>query len=276
VRRSRLRASALLLALAAWAVASAACAYTLEEIRARGMLRVAVYEDFPPFDRAGHGIDVDVAQALAKALGVRLSLMPFPASDESVEDDLRNMVWKGHYLGYGPADVMLHVPVAPELAKNKRVHIFGGYFRDSLALARSTKALPRADTLEALRGKKVAAETGGLGSIVLLDYGQGALRNDIVHLASGYEVAGAIRDGRSVAGLARRSELEAGLRGAEDVAIEAAPVAVVNRLSWVLGMAVTAENAELQEALEAAMAALAKSGELREIFAREGVTWREP
>jgi len=276
VRRSRLRASALLLALAAWAVASAACAYTLEEIRARGMLRVAVYEDFPPFDRAGHGIDVDVAQALAKALGVRLSLMPFPASDESVEDDLRNMVWKGHYLGYGPADVMLHVPVAPELAKNKRVHIFGGYFRDSLALARSTTAVPRADTLEALRGKKVAAETGGLGSIVLLDYGQGALRKDIVHLASGYEVAGAIRDGRSVAGLARRSELEAGLRGTEDVAIEAAPVAMVNRLSWVLGMAVTAENAELQEALEAAMAALAKSGELREIFAREGVTWREP
>ena len=81
---------------------------------------------------------------------------------------------------------------------------------------------------------------------------------------------------RSVAGLARRSELEAGLRGAEDVAIEAAPVAVVNRLSWVLGMAVAADNAELQEALEAAMLALVQSGELRAIFAREGVTWREP
>jgi polar amino acid transport system substrate-binding protein len=276
VRRSRLRASALLLALAAWAFASAACAYTLEEIRARGILRVAVYEDFPPFNRAGQGIDVEVARAIAQRLGVKLSLMPFPASDENVEDDLRNMVWKGHYLGYGPADVMLHVPVAPELAKNKRVHIFGGYFRDSLALARSTKAVPRADTLEALRGVKVAAETGGLGSMVLLDYGQGALRNDIVHLASGYQVAGALKDGRIAAGLARRTELEAGLRGVEGIAIEAAPVAVVNRLSWVLGMAVTAENAELQEALDAAMRALVQSGELQAIFAHEGVTWREP
>jgi ABC-type amino acid transport substrate-binding protein len=111
---------------------------------------------------------------------------------------------------------------------------------------------------------------------VLLDYGQGALRNDIVHVASGYEVAGALREGRTAAGLARRTELEAGLRGVEGFAIEAPPVAVVNRLSWVLGMAVTADNAELQEALEAAMRGLVQSGELQAIFAREGVTWHEP
>ena len=276
MRRSRLRASAAVLALAAWAFATAACAYTLEEIRARGMLRVAVYSDFPPFNRAGQGIDVEVARAIAERLGVKLSLMPFPASDESVEDDLRNMVWKGHYLGYGPADVMLHVPVAPELAGNKRVRIFGAYFRDSLALARSTRAVPRAESLEALRGVKVGAELGGLGSTVLLDYGRGALRNDIVHLASGYEVAGAIKSGRTAAGIARRSELEAGLRDVEGIAIEPAPVALVNRLSWPLGMAVSADNAELQAALEAAMQAIVKSGELKAIFAREGVTWREP
>jgi hypothetical protein len=38
-------------------------------------------------------------------------------------DDLRNMVWRGHYLGYGPADVMLQVPVDKFLAHNPQVMI---------------------------------------------------------------------------------------------------------------------------------------------------------
>ena len=43
-------------------------------------------------------------------------------NDENMNDDLRNMVWKGHYLGYGPADVMLHVPVDNRLmAENDKV-----------------------------------------------------------------------------------------------------------------------------------------------------------
>jgi ABC-type amino acid transport substrate-binding protein len=255
--------------------ASAACAYTLDEIRHRGVLRVAVYSDFPPYNRAGRGIDVEVAQVLAQRLGVKLSLMPFPASDESAEDDLRNMVWKGHYLGYGPADVMLHVPVAAEL-RNKRVRIFGAYFRDSLAIARNVDKVPALASLDALRGVKVGAETGGLASIVLLDYGRGALRDHIVHVASGYDVALDIKSGRTAAGMAQRSELEAGLSGVEGIAIEAPPVPALRELSWPVGMAVSADNAELAEALEAAMRALVDEGALRPIFAAEGVTWRAP
>ena len=67
----------------------------LARIRARGRLSVALYNDMPPFHVAGKGIDVDLAAALAKALGVELSLLPFNA-DENMNDDLRNMVWRGH------------------------------------------------------------------------------------------------------------------------------------------------------------------------------------
>jgi len=49
---------------------------------------------------------VALAQALAESLGVKLSLLPFHA-DDSMNDDLRHMVWRGHHLGYGPADVLL-------------------------------------------------------------------------------------------------------------------------------------------------------------------------
>ena len=115
------------------AMAAAACAAAwplhaaegeaLARIRARGSLVVGVYTDMPPFHVAGRGIDVDVARALAAQLGVGLSLLPFPAG-ETMDDDLRNMVWRGHYLGYGPADVLLHVPVDAALAAaNPKVRI---------------------------------------------------------------------------------------------------------------------------------------------------------
>ena len=37
----------------------------LDAVQERGVLRVAVYDDFAPFSEAGKGIDVDLARALA-------------------------------------------------------------------------------------------------------------------------------------------------------------------------------------------------------------------
>jgi polar amino acid transport system substrate-binding protein len=71
---------------------------------------VAVYNDMPPFHVAGSGHRRRLAARWRSALGVKLTLLPFNA-DENMNDDLRNLVWRGHYLGFGPADVLLHVPV---------------------------------------------------------------------------------------------------------------------------------------------------------------------
>ncbi|MBC7207285.1 MAG: ABC transporter substrate-binding protein, partial [Methyloversatilis sp.] len=71
-------------------------------IQKTGVLRVAFYKDFAPFSNEGKGSDVDVAAALAARMGLKMSPMFFDA-DENMGDDLRNMVWKGHYMGYGPA-----------------------------------------------------------------------------------------------------------------------------------------------------------------------------
>jgi len=92
----------------------------LARVRERGRLTVGIYNDLPPFHVKGQGIEIELAKALAGTLGVEVSLLPFPA-DDNMNDDLRNMVWKGHYLGYGPADVMLHVPVdRPLMQDNPR------------------------------------------------------------------------------------------------------------------------------------------------------------
>ena len=78
--------------------------------------------------------------ALAAGLGVAPSLLPFQAG-EDMNDDLRHMVWRGHYLGFGPADVLLHVPVDRVLMQaNPRVQIFGPYHRERTAIGWSFSA----------------------------------------------------------------------------------------------------------------------------------------
>jgi polar amino acid transport system substrate-binding protein len=52
----------------------------LDDITKKGTLKAGIFEDFPPFSSAGgdmsmQGYDVDVANALAKALGVKLELV---------------------------------------------------------------------------------------------------------------------------------------------------------------------------------------------------------
>ena len=54
----------------------------------------------------------------------KLSLLPFNA-DANMNDALRNTVCEGHYLGYGPTDLLMHVPVdRPLMDENPQVSIF--------------------------------------------------------------------------------------------------------------------------------------------------------
>lgn len=60
---------------------SLAQADALADISARGVLKVAVPQDFPPFGSVGpdmkpRGLDIDTAQLLADKLGVKLALTP--------------------------------------------------------------------------------------------------------------------------------------------------------------------------------------------------------
>jgi len=68
-------------ALATTLCSVAARADTLDDIKAAKKLRVAVMQDYPPFGFAGPdmqymGIDIDVANELARRLGVKVELTP--------------------------------------------------------------------------------------------------------------------------------------------------------------------------------------------------------
>ncbi|MBL8325804.1 MAG: transporter substrate-binding domain-containing protein [Rubrivivax sp.] len=228
----------------------------------------------PPFHQDGRGIDAELAQALAKGLGVEASPLPFHAG-ESMDDDLRNMVWRGHYLGYGPADVMLHVPVErPLMAGNPRCQIFGPYFREQVMIARDKARLPALESLDALRGGAVAVTGQSLAGWLLIGAEGGRYREQLrTKWRDGTEAAGALQRGEVVAAAGLASELESSLGRDERFAIEPLPLPQA-RNGWAVGCAVKREAADLAQALQAVLNELGSSGALREMFARGGVRWR--
>jgi ABC-type amino acid transport substrate-binding protein len=272
-RRSLIAALLATLTLSLTAPASAELA-DLEKIRARGTLSVAVYDDFPPYSGKQGGIDHDVAEAIAKKLGLKLSLLPFPAG-EDIGDDLRNMVWKGHYLGFGPADVMLHVPVDRSvMQKNDKVEIFAPYYRDTVQLVRNRKAIPDLNGIESLEGKKLGAEKVSISAMVLL--GEASLRDNVTIFASGIEALDKLKTGELDAVVATRAEIEASIRGDAKFEVTDAPFQRLPRKGWVIGMAVKKENTELARALQQAVNELFDSGDMAALFNKHGVRSIKP
>jgi ABC-type amino acid transport substrate-binding protein len=248
----------------------------LERIRARGRLVVGVYQDLPPFSVGGEGVDVDLARALSKALGLELSLLPFTAG-ENMDDDLRNMVWRGHYLGFGPADVLLHVPVdAPLMRNNPRVNIFAPYYRERLVMARDAKRVPKGEALADFAGQKIAVSGQSLAGWLMIGADGGGWREQLVTTwKDGAAAARALQAGEVGAAAGQTSEIESVLAGDARFVVEPLPVPRM-RDGWVIGCAVKRESTDLAQAVQAAINTLATSGELGRIFAKAMLSWRAP
>ena len=272
-RRGALRALGAAALVASGGVSAAEAG--LAAVRARGTLTVAVYRDMPPFHDRGRGIDVDLAAALADALGVKLALMPFPAGDD-MNDDLRNMVWKGHYLGYGPADVMLHVPVeAPLMDANPQVRIFAPYWRDRVMIARDVRQLPHLETLAQLNGKPVAVPGQTLAGWLLIGADGGAYKQQLsTTWRDGVDAAQALQRGEVAAAAGLESELESVVGGDPRFVITPLPTVSNSRNGWAVGLAVKKDAGDLETALQAAVDGLVGDRRMQQIFDKGHVAWR--
>ncbi|MGN6389399.1 MAG: substrate-binding periplasmic protein [Burkholderiaceae bacterium] len=265
-RRRLLTAAVCLAALAAGPARA-----DLDKIKKTGTLTVAVYEDFAPYSDKSGGIDVDIGAALAAKLGVKMSPLPFPAG-ETLNDDLRNMVWKGHYLGYGPADVMLHVPIDRALAKeNPQVEIFAPYHTETVRLVHNVDKVPNYRGLSSMLGKDIGVEKVSIAAVVLLGEDNGAYRDHVKIYDNGIQAVQALKEGKLDGVLANRSEIETVLRGDPRFEMDEVSFARLPPKGWTVGLAVKKENRDLAHALQDAMDELFKSGEMAKIFAKYGV-----
>lgn len=277
-RRTLLRALAATAALG-FMPRSPAHAAPLGKVRELGVLRVAVYRDNRPWswrkDGKLVGIDVDLAQALAKGLGVRADLAELVA-DESVDDDLRNGVWKGGLLGFQPADIMLHVPFDRTFAaRNDQVAIIAPYYRENFQFACVKGAMDVNAPITQYRGKRLAVEIDSIPDFYLIGAFGGILAKDVVHFPGGAEAVAAMTDGRADAALASRAQIDAVLHdsGATNIVRRTMPLPAFTSAGWDIGMAVRENSRNLGDAVEAILADMTASGALAAIFRDHGVTY---
>lgn len=251
----------------------------LAKVKALGVLRVVVYKDNRPWswEEGGKlvGLDVDLAYAIAEKLGVRADVAQIVA-DESVDDDLRNGVWKGGLLGFTPGDIMLHVPFDRVFAsRNDQVAIIAPYYRETFQFAGVRSEIDLEGMPPQWRGRKLAAELDSIPDFYLLGSFGGLLAKDVAHYMSGSEAVAAVKEGKADAVLASRAQIEESLSqgGADRVAVRKGPLPAFTSPGWDIGMAVKENSRTLGDAVEDIITAMAASGQMKSLFAARGVTW---
>ena len=267
-----------LLVMATWP----ALARPLDQVTETKTLKVIAYEDNKPFSWTGdagvlNGIDVDLGRALAKELGVKPEII-LRIQGEDAGDDLRGNVVKGPLTGGGVGDVMLHVPTDKEFAElNKDAVIGNPYFLETVALAIDPKRIPEKSDFQIFKTEKVGVKLATVSDYFLMTFEDGALINNIAHFIRGPQGAKEFMDGETAAILGVRSETEGTLFDAGGKAAFITPdMTGIFRKDWVIGTAVDQKSRDLGYALGEAIKKLGKSGALKEIFAKYGVTYLPP
>ena len=249
----------------------------LVKVKAIGTLRVALYKDNRPWSWAEGGrilgIDAEIARAIAHKLGVSIDLAEISA-DESVDDDLRNAVWKGGLLGFQPADIMLHIPFDRTFAsRNDQVAIIAPYYRENFQFACRRDEIDCDGSPAAWRGRKLAAELDSIPDFYLIGALGGSLSKDVVHYPTGWDAVSAMVQGSADGVLATRAQIDAGVKGQTLIDRRRMPLPAFTSAGWDIGMAVKENSRTLGDAVEEMVAAMAASGELKSIFAQQGVEW---
>ncbi|SDH31365.1 substrate-binding periplasmic protein [Pseudomonas panipatensis] len=262
-----------------------------DDIVASGVLKVAVYENFPPYsfvqDGQAHGIDIDLATRLAQGLGLRPEFL-WVTPGERIDDDLRNFIWKGHYLRPGVlADIMLRVPYDREFSNrrndvgelaNAQVVMFGPYQRERWQVVSDTRRLPQVDTIAAFREHRIGVELDSVPSFYLSSVLGGQLSAMTEHYPSTQAAFDAMRGGKVDAVMALRGELDWMRAQAHDDNLKNAENAYPNlgQPEWDIGMAVHESNRQLSNAIDGELEDLIHSGELAKIYAGYGLRYELP
>ncbi|RJG09287.1 amino acid ABC transporter substrate-binding protein [Pseudomonas cavernicola] len=262
-----------------------------DDIVDSGVLKAAVYEDFPPYsfqqDGQPRGVDVELAGALAEGLGFKLELL-WVTPGEKLDDDLRNYIWKGHYLRPTLlADVMLRVPYDRDYANkrnelgelvNEQVVMFGPYQRERWQVVHDTRRLPTVDSVGVFRIHPIGVELESVPSFYLSSVFGGQLSGNTQHFPTSKAAFEAMQGARVDAVMALRGELDWLLFEAQDPALKAADNTYPNlgQPTWDIGMAVHEANRQLANAIELQIEEMVRDGRLQKIYADYGLRFELP
>jgi ABC-type amino acid transport substrate-binding protein len=256
-----------------------------------GVLRVAVYQDFPPYsfqqDGQARGVDVELARALAEGLGLELELIWAPPG-EKLDDDLRDYIWRGHYLRpHELADVMLRVPYDREFAymsnefgelANDLVVMFGPYQRERWQVAYDRRRLEAVPSVAVFQQHPIGVEVDSVPSFYLSSMFDGLLSRQTRHFRNPQAAFAGMRKGEVDAVMALRGEIDWQVKQAADSQLALAENAYpdMGKQVWDIGMAVHESNRQLAYALEEKLEALILAGEVKRLYGRYGLRYELP
>ena len=262
-----------------------------DDIIESGVLKVAMYENFPPYsyqqDGQPRGVDFELAQKLAEGLGLKLEVL-WVTPDETLDDDLRNFIWKGHYLRRDVlADVMLRVPYDREFSYkrnelgeliNELVVMFGPYQRERWQTAYDDRRIEDVPSVAVFQYHPIGVEVDSVPSFYLSSVFEGRLAKNLHHYPSVQQAFAALEEGEVDATMAMRGEIEWLMAQAGDSHLKLAENAYPNmgKQVWDLGMAVHESNRQLAYALEEVLEPLILEGGMEKLYAKHGLHYELP
>lgn len=256
-----------------------------------GYLRVGVYENFPPYsfirDGEPAGVDVAIGKRIAEALGVEFRVH-WIVPDETLQDDLRNNVWKGHYLAKRRiADVMMRVPYDTEYAYmtestgemiNEQVVMFGPYQKETWQIAYDPDDIDGVETVAVFQYNPIGVEIDTLPDFYLSSAFRGRMRNQTHHYHSISDAYDAMAANEVSAIMGMRAEVDFLLAADRHQRFKLAGNGFpgIVRQQWDVGMAVKSSHRQLKYAIEAIADDMVRSGEMGDIYTDYGLRYGLP
>ncbi|MHA6326309.1 substrate-binding periplasmic protein [Roseivivax sp. CAU 1753] len=252
---------------------------SLDEIRERGFMTFALYEDYPPYsweeNGQARGIDVEIAALVADFVGVA-PRYSFVAAAENLDADLRNHIWQGPVVGGAVANVMMRVPYDSAFTCRVEQVSFGGvYAEESIAIAYDIAAYPDEKPVPAyFRFDTVAIENDSITDFYLSGFAGGQLQPGVRRYPDMAAAMAALRAGETMAAMGPRTQLEVGADAG--IGIHEPPLAGFAKSRWKLGVAVHFSRKPLYYEVTDAIAAALADGRITAIHARYGAVHQPP
>jgi len=265
-------------------------ARSVEEIKESGDIIIAIYENFPPYsyieDGIAKGIDIDLGKEIAKSMGVKPTWY-WTGSDETLDDDLRNVIWKGHLIHKTKADVMLRIPYDYEFIRekdkstgelsNELVVMKAPYHAESWVIATNREKIPEINTLGVFMYNKIGVELDTLPDAHLTSSFMGKLRSNVIHYPSILTAIEDLKSGKiqAVAGLKSQLEFALNYNENKDKYFMTKKIDYV-KSKWDLGIAVRTDFRPLGYEIEGYIEEYIQKGILKEIFKKYNVNYELP
>ncbi|MDK8463034.1 transporter substrate-binding domain-containing protein [Marinobacter sp. SS13-12] len=264
---------------------------TLDIVQDSGYLNVGMYKDFPPYsyevNGEARGVDADLGRRIAEGLGVEFRpywIIP----DESLGDDLRNHIWKGHYLAKTRiADIMMRVPYDSTFKYmrdstgemiNEQVVFFGPYQQERWQIAFDNSRLDGVETVAVFQYHPIGVEIDTLPATYLTSAFGGRLRNQVHHYRNVGEAFQAMEQEEVAGVMGMRAEIEHQLAAHTGNGFTKAGNGFpgMTKQVWDVGLAVRHTHRALGYAIAAIVDGMVRSGEMAELYANHGLSYSRP